>query len=255
MEILSVGYDFRHDSLFALQRPNGMKSHLLLVIRSPARVIIRDTPQRVLPDSVIWISEGTPHGLYADAEAYINDWVEFTMTEAEYETYTSGMLLNTVYTTRDVPFLSDVVRLMQKESRTTGRFRKENMHSLLRLLLRKMQESSADSETEKGYYPLMQQLRNDIYEHPEVRYTVEALSAQMHLSKSYFQSLYRSYFRISPIADVIRSRISYAKQLLVSSGYSVAEIASLLGYQNDMQFIKQFKAVAHITPGKYRKQR
>lgn len=255
MEILSVGYDFRHDSLFALPRPNGMKSHLLLVIRSPARLVIRDTSLHVPPDSVIWLSEGTPHGLYADAEIYVNDWVEFTLTEAEYETYTGGMLLNTVYTTRDVPFLSDVVRLMQKESRTLGRFRKENMRSLLHLLLRKAQESTADSDREKGYYPLLQQLRNDIYEHPDVRYTVEELSARVHLSKSYFQYLYRSYFRISPIADVIRSRISYAKQLLVSSGYSVAEIAALLGYQNDMQFIKQFKAVAHMTPGKYRKQR
>lgn len=255
MEILSVGYDFRHGSLFALPRPNGMKCHLLLVIRSTALVVIRDMPQRVLPDSVIWISEGTPHGLYADAEAYINDWVEFTLTEAEYAMYTSGMLPNTVYTTRDIPFLSDVVRLMQKESHTTGRFHEENMLSLLRLLLRKAQESAAEVSPEKGYYPLLRQLRNDIYEHPDVHYTVEGLAARVHLSKSYFQYLYRSYFQISPIADVIRSRISYAKQLLVSSGYSVAEVAALLGYQNDMQFIKQFKSVTHTTPGKYRKQR
>ena len=58
---------------------------------------------------------------------------------------------------------------------------------------------------------------------------------------------------MAPIADMIHSRIEYAKDLLSSSDYTVKMIADELSYPSDIQFIQQFKSVTGQTPKTYRK--
>ena len=55
--------------------------------------------------------------------------------------------------------------------------------------------------------------------------------------------------------DVIASKISYARSLLVSNAQlTLPEIAEKLGYNDQYHFIRQFKAVTGQTPGAYRKE-
>lgn len=47
-------------------------------------------------------------------------------------------------------------------------------------------------------------------------------------------------------------RIGKACELLQGSSLKVAEIAQLVGYQNENSFIRVFRKSKSITPGKYR---
>lgn len=56
-----------------------------------------------------------------------------------------------------------------------------------------------------------------------------------------------------PVTDIINSRIEHSKHLLRSIDYSVKEIAEMMGYSTDTQFMKQFKVMTGMSAGEYRK--
>ncbi len=51
----------------------------------------------------------------------------------------------------------------------------------------------------------------------------------------------------------LAAKIAEAKRLLAGSGYTVAQIALMLGYENPESLIRQFKQMAHQTPTEYRR--
>lgn len=255
MKINTVGYDFRHGRNFKIVRPNGLNEYLLLIVRSTAVLEMNGSTHHILPNSMIMLQKGTPHSIWADCDAYINDWVSFDLSPSEYEELLAQHIQpNTLVSSADVLFCSDIIKLMQTENTSTRGYRHYDMLAFLTILFHVLCENSGDLALEGKYYHELKQIRDRIYENPCQKYSIKGLSAQIPLSKSYFQHLYQLYFRVSPMSDVIRIRIEYAKQLLVSTSYSVTEIAELLGYPDDIRFIKQFKQVAKITPGQYRKQ-
>ncbi len=53
---------------------------------------------------------------------------------------------------------------------------------------------------------------------------------------------------------LIMYRINMAKQWLVNTDISVKDIATKLHYNNSQNFIRSFRKMEGITPGKYRSQ-
>ena len=99
----------------------------------------------------------------------------------------------------------------------------------------------------------MQELRleiqNDLLNIPSIRQCASAIG----ISESYFQHLYTEAFGISFQKDIIGFRITYAKNLLLSTDLSMEQIAELCGYNTPVHFFRQFKKIAGITPAKFRK--
>lgn len=251
MEIISVGYDFKHGKEFNISRPYGLKEYLFLIIRSTAIFDIGGQALHIMPNSMILIDKNTPHSFCADSELFINDWIAFNISSRELG---NTVKLNTFFTSPDVTICSELIRLICTEETCTSIFKENNIQSMLQIILNKLRNNSEYCKIDNRYYAELQKLRNDIYSHPTEKFTIEQLSRESNLSKSYFQRCYKSYFNVTPIADVINSRIKYSKQLLLTTNYSISEIAEIIGYQNDIQFIKQFKAITKKTPGQYRKE-
>lgn len=254
MEICSCGYDFEHDSKFNIMRPNGLKEYLFLIIRSTAFVEFFGTAIHVAPNSIILIKRGVPHNLFSDSELYINDWVGFILDKEQEELLNAeNMAANQFFCSPEVSFCSEIIKLMQKEWLGQSEYKNKNMNYLLRILFNKYFEISHDSRLNKAYYRELSEIRERIYDSPMNKYTVDMLADEIHLSKSYFHRLYKEYFNTQPITDMIAVKTTYAKQLLSTTSHSISDIAEMLGYPSDAQFIKQFKKNSGITPGKYRK--
>lgn len=251
MEILSVGYDFRHGPDFKLLRPNGLNEYLLLIIRSKAVFEINENQFKLSPGSMILINKNTPHSFYADNEIFINDWIAFDLNAEEYNMVKSSIKINMFFNSVDIEFCSHIINLMQDEVKYAGINKNININLFLNIILNKLKKEALALNFDKKYYKELEKIRNEIYLSPQKEYRIEELSSRVNLSKSYFQYLYKLYFNKTPISDVIISRIEYSKQLLTSTGYSIAEIAELCGYKDTAQFIKQFKAITKTTPRKY----
>lgn len=96
-------------------------------------------------------------------------------------------------------------------------------------------------------------VRHTVMTHISFHWTVEEMAIRANLSPSRFHSLYKDFFGISPINDLINTRIATSKGLLENSSMQINQIAEYLGYSNTFHFIRQFKKSEGVTPSEYRK--
>lgn len=110
--------------------------------------------------------------------------------------------------------------------------------------------SSVDAQTCERFI----RLREEIHNRFDTALSVDEMAAMVNLSPSRFYSVYKSIFGISPKKDHLNIRIEHAKTLLQQKKYSVAQVAAMTGYSNQYHFIRQFREIVGVTPGKYLKQ-
>lgn len=91
--------------------------------------------------------------------------------------------------------------------------------------------------------------------HLSERLTVERLARQAKLSPSRFSAVFHQAFGQTPYQYVLHMRVQHAKELLVESTLTLAEIADLCGFTDIHHFSKTFKKSTGETPGSYRHER
>ena len=82
------------------------------------------------------------------------------------------------------------------------------------------------------------------------QWTVEDMARLVNMSESRFYYLYKKLFGISPLKDLAIKRVQTAQMLITKKQLTVKETARLTGYNNEYHFIRQFKQITGITPGK-----
>ena len=88
---------------------------------------------------------------------------------------------------------------------------------------------------------------------PGRQWTVPALAGIGHLSPSRFAHLFRQQRGIPPMRYLEAARMERARELLLSTGYSVQEIAHAVGYTNPLHFSARFKVVTSMAPTEFRR--
>ncbi|MCC2683316.1 MAG: arabinose operon regulatory protein [Paenibacillaceae bacterium] len=83
---------------------------------------------------------------------------------------------------------------------------------------------------------------------------LRTLSKHVYLSDSHLRSLFRKYLGLTPMEYVQQVRISHAKQFLVTTSATVAEIAQMVGFSDQSQLGKVFRKEMGMSPLQYRKQ-
>jgi len=99
----------------------------------------------------------------------------------------------------------------------------------------------------------IEQICSRIRAEPGRVWRVEELAAELHVSAEHFCRIFRSLQGTSPRAFMTKTRIESAKTLLMTSNYSIARIADLLGYVDLFHFSRQFKHKVGISPSKFRR--
>lgn len=100
-------------------------------------------------------------------------------------------------------------------------------------------------------------LLNDIIEIIENEYdtelTLEECAARLHYHPSYIWRIMKKEIGLTFSEYVSQYRLNIAKKWLEETDMTIAEIASRLKYNNAQNFIRYFKNLEGITPGRYRK--
>ena len=71
------------------------------------------------------------------------------------------------------------------------------------------------------------------------------------VSETYFRRIFKRIYHISPVQYVIKLRLEYASQLLISKLYTVKEVSYKSGFTDVKYFSRVFKAKFKMTPKKY----
>ena len=90
-----------------------------------------------------------------------------------------------------------------------------------------------------------------IEHYKDKNFDYEALCNQTGLSYSYFKELFIAKYKLPPVKYLTALRINYAKNLLITSRYTVSEISEMCGFENVYYFSTVFKKHTGVSPTTY----
>lgn len=91
-------------------------------------------------------------------------------------------------------------------------------------------------------------------EHYTKQIKLKDVAEYFHINKNYASLLFKKYTNMTYSEYVNSLRLNRAKELLVSTALSVAEVAERSGYGDYFYFCKLFKKTFGITPAQYRRE-
>lgn len=92
-----------------------------------------------------------------------------------------------------------------------------------------------------------------IQRHYAENITLKTLSEIAHLDRSYLVRIFKKKYQCTPIRYLINLRLNNARDLVLETDASIADIADCCGYNDKSFFIAQYKSKFGITPSKHRK--
>lgn len=256
MEIVKIGSNGTHVGNFKVSRPNGYPFYLFLLVKTPALFVIDNEEIKTETSSVIIYDINYPHCYSSYNGKYINDWLHFKTDNGNDYFSSLNIPLNTVIKIWDDTFISEMINLMSNEYYSVNANKEKTMDLLLQTMFIKLSEVISTHNSRKHtniHYAELIDLRKEIYRNPQIPWSIDMLSDKMNMCNTYIQKIYRETFGISCVADVIASKIFYAKDILSKTNMSVLEVANECGYRNDVHFMRQFKKYVGVTPSEYRK--
>lgn len=259
MEIGSVGYNYSHGADFEMDRPNGPGCWLMLFIKTPALFEINGEEQRVSENSFVIFSPRTPCRYRPDADIYTDDWIYFDADEEDISKFDDlGIPINRIVKLGNMDELSKIVHILAYEHYSANAYNKEIEKLYTEIMLIKLSRiissgscGISESLNQRNY--MFTQLRSRIFTMPESVGGIDEMAKEAGMSRSGFQHQYKKLFGVSVMTDVIGGRLDRAKRLLASTNLTVREISEKCGYNNEYNFMRQFKEREGRTPSEYRK--
>src|SRR5207249_9521557 len=93
-----------------------------------------------------------------------------------------------------------------------------------------------------------------MHQSPAQPWTIAALAKEAGVSRSVLAERFRHYLNEPPMAYLTRWRLQLGAQMLASTNYSVAQIASEVGYESEAAFNRAFKRQFETPPARFRSQ-
>jgi len=93
-----------------------------------------------------------------------------------------------------------------------------------------------------------------MHQKPAHPWTIASLATESGLSRSVLAERFRHYLKQTPMAYLTRWRLQLGAQMLTCTNYSVAQIASEVGYESEAAFNRAFKREFESPPARFRSQ-
>lgn len=101
-----------------------------------------------------------------------------------------------------------------------------------------------------NYIPEM--IKNYIDAHITEKISLDDISNNLYISKSHIERVFKKEYNQTPIAYWANQRIIQVASMLVTTNYSLSQIAQMLGYSDVKYMSKSFKKIKGKTPMEYR---
>ncbi|GAK41876.1 helix-turn-helix domain-containing protein [Paenibacillus urinalis] len=99
---------------------------------------------------------------------------------------------------------------------------------------------------------MVQQMIDFMTRHLDGNVGVQEIASSVHISVSLASQLFKQETGETIHDYFTKLRVEKAGELLIETDYKLAEIARMVGYQHENSFIRVFRKLKDITPGKYR---
>ena len=239
--------------------------HLILVCSGLVDVTISGRTYSIAQPSVIFISHLEDHILYGVDSSYTRYVINIDFTEAYQKLSENTRLLSPYLNLHAISsHVLEVSSIIEPLTIFFNTLRDEvNAHDfpdgetallqcIFQLLFRHNPDFFSNPSANRSTYVRDIQLR--LHRNPAEDISFSALAKQYHISYSYLSHKFKSETGYSIGRYRYLCRLSLAKNLLVSTEYSISEIASRCGFSDVSNFGRNFLKDEGCTPTSFRKQ-
>jgi len=198
-----------------------------------------------------------PQWYCAPDRRFEHNWIHLPPAEILPLARLYGVPENTVVYPARTEFIPRILAAIQREQHRAEIHAQRAMQllaeELLLLLGRHLHDLSPAELTAREAERLesFRDLRARMHERLTESWTVEAMAARVHLSPSRFAALYKRFFAVSPVEDLIQARLERARWLLTNSTLTVSEVAAQSGFDNIYYFSRSFRRRVGCPPREY----
>lgn len=192
-----------------------------------------------------------------DGQGYRNDWLHIKESVGKQFMGFTDLPLNEIFTLSRSDFFGDRIRAIEKERLENAPNNGEMISGLVREIFllsdryRKWAQQRRASPAEQNHYQELCRIRSKMHEEYQRKWEIEAMARQAHLSSNRFSVLYKKFFNLAPLEDLMARRIEQAKLLLLSGQLSVGEVAHRTGFSNSNYFSRVFRSKTGYTASAY----
>lgn len=250
IRIVKMGEDAFHGADFVVDRPNGFPEYLVILTKTSGRFLVDDIWCDYPAGSVVIFKPYQKQRYHAIEETYIDHWLHFTSSRPildEHFPFGTPIVMN------QPERFYELFHIICTQYYGASQYQDAILNNLVESFVYMIGDENKMGKFPDIYYDLVS-LRKELYYNPSEKWTITSMAERLNISSGYLHALYQQYFHTTCMNDVITSRIKFARELLASTNFSIAEIAEQCGYSNTEHFIRQFKLNTGITPGLYRKE-
>jgi len=209
-------------------------------------------------DCIIEYGIYNSHGSISDTgPGFINSWLHLKSDHMKKILSEYHLPIMKIFHVRNIESINSLLEKFFAEAASEKPFASQRADLFLELFL-------SELAREKELYEKKPALENDrirnvsriraqMLEHFSEDHSVQMLAQSVHLSAERFAVIYKKTYGISPIRELIRKRISVAKELLLTTNLTIAEIGALCGYQDANYFSRIFTSEVQMSPSNFRK--
>ena len=253
MKLHTLGIDYKHGRDFAVEHPEGSGDNLLVIFKTPARVMVNGEFFVTDAETAIVYGKTSPQYYGTIGDEFVNHWIHFDCEESEEFFERVRLPFNTIVSVKDISAVESLLLQLNLEQVSDGSNKNECIDLFLRLIFAKLGVTPEQKTHSSIHYDELRALRAEIYRNPAKCCSIAQFAESVSLSPSHFQTLYKAEFGVSCYEDVLKARLDMAKYYLKNTLLPINRISELCGYENDVHFIRQFKSRLGMTAGEYRK--
>lgn len=256
MKIVKIAFFWPEENGFKRIRPNGVPEYNFLHFWDPVEMVLNGEKIVTAPHACIIYKPNTPQH-YSFNDKSTQDWFRFVGdVDALMEKY--GLEYNTIYYPENYSFISEITRKMELEFTCQSKYCDDICEAYLNeffiLLSREVFFKPEVSNINQATRTQLIQLRRQIQREYSKSWTIDDMANSINLSPSYLHAIYKQFFGVSPLNDLISVRIERACLMLTGTKKTNAEIAASLGYNTPSHFMRQFSKKMGMSPREYRRQ-
>lgn len=252
LKISSVRHAYPENAGFFIDRKTGHEEFTFLHFYNSVEILINGEIIKTEPHAVVLYNPKTPQHFKSN-EPLVHDWFHFcgNIDDLHFDIFKPDLIF----------YPSNYKNITKTVTELEHEFfdNKPNKDLLIDLEIKRLfikidryLTSYNDNHNEKQYIKAFRLLREEVFSSLNLNWSVSDMARKVNLSESHFYVLYKKFYGITPIADLINARLNNAKNMLLFKNMLIEDIASELGYNNTTHFIRQFKSFVGITPSQYR---
>ena len=253
LKISSVRHAYPENAEFCINRKAGHELFTFLHFYNSVDISINGKIMKTEPHSIILYNPDTPQ-YFKSKEPLIHDWFHFigNINDLHFDTFKPDFIF---YPNNYQNIIKTVAELEREffDDKPNKNFLIDLKIKELLIKIDRDLVSDNSNITYKQYINVFRLLRGEMLSSLNYNWSVSDMAKKVNLSESHFFVLYKKFFGITPIADLINARLNNAKNMLLFKNLLIDDIATELGYNNTTHFIRQFKSLVGITPSQYRK--